>query len=47
MGMVIAGLVSNTHSAFVAGRQILDGPFILNEVLDWCKRKEVEEDVFK
>ncbi|GKC07545.1 RNA-directed DNA polymerase, eukaryota [Tanacetum coccineum] len=34
------GLVSNTQSAFVAGRQILDGPFILNEVLDWCKRKK-------
>ncbi|GJZ73753.1 RNA-directed DNA polymerase, eukaryota [Tanacetum coccineum] len=34
LAMVIAGLVSNTQSAFVAGRQILDGPFILNEVLD-------------
>ncbi|GJZ06506.1 hypothetical protein Tco_0540299 [Tanacetum coccineum] len=31
LAMVIAGLVSNTQSAFVAGRQILDGPFILNE----------------
>ena len=32
--MVIAGLVSDTQSAFVADRQILDGSFILNEVLD-------------
>ncbi|GJU95377.1 RNA-directed DNA polymerase, eukaryota [Tanacetum coccineum] len=45
--MVIAGLVSNTQSAFVAGRQILDGPFILNEVLDWCKRKKKKALFFK
>ncbi|GJW83515.1 RNA-directed DNA polymerase, eukaryota [Tanacetum coccineum] len=44
--MVIAGLVSNTQSAFVAGRQILDGPFILNEVLDWCKRKKKKKALF-
>ncbi|GJY43733.1 RNA-directed DNA polymerase, eukaryota [Tanacetum coccineum] len=41
------GLVSNTQSAFVAGRQILDGPFILNEVLDWCKRKKKKALFFK
>ncbi|GJY55904.1 RNA-directed DNA polymerase, eukaryota [Tanacetum coccineum] len=45
--MVIAGLVSNTQSAFVAERQILDGPFILNEVLDWCKRKKKKALFFK
>ncbi|GKB15420.1 RNA-directed DNA polymerase, eukaryota [Tanacetum coccineum] len=45
--MVIAGLVSNTQSAFVAGRQILDGPFILNEVIDWCKRKKKKALFFK
>ncbi|GJT91160.1 RNA-directed DNA polymerase, eukaryota [Tanacetum coccineum] len=43
----IEGLVSNTQSAFVAGRQILDGPFILNEVLDWCKRKKKKALFFK
>ncbi|GKA18960.1 RNA-directed DNA polymerase, eukaryota [Tanacetum coccineum] len=47
LAMVIAGLVSNTQSAFVAGRQILDGPFILNEVLDWCKRKKKKALFFK
>nr|GFC84607.1 RNA-directed DNA polymerase, eukaryota [Tanacetum cinerariifolium] len=35
---VIRDLVSDTQSAFVAGRQILDGPFILDEILKWCKR---------
>nr|GEW54986.1 RNA-directed DNA polymerase, eukaryota [Tanacetum cinerariifolium] len=39
LALVIADIVSDTHSAFVAERQILDGPFILNEVLHWCKRK--------
>nr|GFB68109.1 RNA-directed DNA polymerase, eukaryota, reverse transcriptase zinc-binding domain protein [Tanacetum cinerariifolium] len=39
LAMVIDDIVSDTQSAFVAKRQILDGPFILNEVLQWCKRK--------
>nr|GFB72253.1 RNA-directed DNA polymerase, eukaryota, reverse transcriptase zinc-binding domain protein [Tanacetum cinerariifolium] len=37
---VILDLVSDTQSAFVSGRQILDGPFILDEILNWCKRKK-------
>nr|GEV32706.1 RNA-directed DNA polymerase, eukaryota [Tanacetum cinerariifolium] len=53
LAMVIADIVFDTHSAFIAERQILDGPFILNEVLHWCKRKNkkpiraVEEGLFK
>nr|GFA34566.1 RNA-directed DNA polymerase, eukaryota [Tanacetum cinerariifolium] len=34
LAMVISDLVSNTQSAFVASRQILDGPLILNEAYD-------------
>nr|GEV55295.1 RNA-directed DNA polymerase, eukaryota [Tanacetum cinerariifolium] len=34
LATVISDLVSNTQSAFVANRQILDGPFILNEAYD-------------
>nr|GEZ02219.1 RNA-directed DNA polymerase, eukaryota [Tanacetum cinerariifolium] len=34
-------------SAFIAERQILDGPFILNEVLHWCKRKNKKAMFFK
>nr|GEV07030.1 RNA-directed DNA polymerase, eukaryota [Tanacetum cinerariifolium] len=44
LATVVSDLVSDTQSAFVANRQILDGPFILNEVLqafgfgpNWCK----------
>ncbi|GKD51167.1 hypothetical protein Tco_1280143 [Tanacetum coccineum] len=37
---VIGDLVNEVQSAFVAERQILDGPFILNEVLQWCRRKK-------
>nr|GEU46976.1 putative RNA-directed DNA polymerase, eukaryota, reverse transcriptase zinc-binding domain protein [Tanacetum cinerariifolium] len=47
LAMVISDLVSNTQSAFFMNRQILDGPFILNEVLTWCKRKKKQALVFK
>nr|GEW05695.1 RNA-directed DNA polymerase, eukaryota [Tanacetum cinerariifolium] len=32
---------------FVANRQILDGPFILNELLSWCKFKKLNWMIFK
>ncbi|GJT66397.1 RNA-directed DNA polymerase, eukaryota [Tanacetum coccineum] len=44
---VISDLVSDSQSAFVANRQILDGPFILNELLAWCKRKKKQAMIFK
>nr|GEV41168.1 RNA-directed DNA polymerase, eukaryota [Tanacetum cinerariifolium] len=47
LSMVISDLVSNTQSAFVKNRQILDGPFILNEALAWCKRKKKQALIFK
>ncbi|GJS28073.1 RNA-directed DNA polymerase, eukaryota [Tanacetum coccineum] len=47
LAMVIESIVSDTQSAFVAKRQILDGPFILNEVLHWCKRKNKKVMFFK
>nr|GEY52774.1 RNA-directed DNA polymerase, eukaryota [Tanacetum cinerariifolium] len=47
LAVVIADIVSDTQSAFIAERQILDGPFILNEVLHWCKRKNKKAMFFK
>ncbi|GJX96249.1 RNA-directed DNA polymerase, eukaryota, partial [Tanacetum coccineum] len=47
LSYVIADLVSDVQSAFVSNRQILDGPFILNELLSWCKYKNSKALIFK
>ncbi|GJR85045.1 RNA-directed DNA polymerase, eukaryota [Tanacetum coccineum] len=44
---VISILVSNVQSAFVKDRQILDCPFIINEIISWCKRKKKQAMLFK
>nr|GEV57526.1 RNA-directed DNA polymerase, eukaryota [Tanacetum cinerariifolium] len=47
LSMVISDLVSDVQSAFVSNRQILDGPFILNELLSWCKNYKTKAMLFK
>nr|GEW19669.1 RNA-directed DNA polymerase, eukaryota, reverse transcriptase zinc-binding domain protein [Tanacetum cinerariifolium] len=44
---VLGGLVNEIQSAFVADRQILDGLFILNEIVQWCKKRNKQAMVFK
>ncbi|GKA18638.1 RNA-directed DNA polymerase, eukaryota [Tanacetum coccineum] len=44
---VLGNLVSEVQSAFVDNRQILDGPFILNELIHWYKRKNKQSMIFK
>nr|GEV09801.1 RNA-directed DNA polymerase, eukaryota [Tanacetum cinerariifolium] len=44
---VLGDIVNEVQSAFVADRHILDGPFILNEVIQWCKSKKKQSLVFK
>ncbi|GKC69453.1 RNA-directed DNA polymerase, eukaryota, partial [Tanacetum coccineum] len=44
---VLGNIVSEVQSAFIAGRQILDEPFILNEVLHWCSKKKKKSLIFK
>ncbi|GKB46521.1 RNA-directed DNA polymerase, eukaryota [Tanacetum coccineum] len=44
---VLGDIVSEMQSAFIADRQILDGPFILNKVLQWCKVKQKHALIFK
>ncbi|GJX29691.1 hypothetical protein Tco_0237770 [Tanacetum coccineum] len=45
--VVLEDLVSDVQSAFVAKRQILDGPFILKELFQWCKMKKKHTMIFK
>nr|GEW11549.1 RNA-directed DNA polymerase, eukaryota [Tanacetum cinerariifolium] len=47
LATVILDLIFDIQLAFVASRQILDGPFILNELLAWCKRKRKQAMIFK
>ncbi|GJV16132.1 RNA-directed DNA polymerase, eukaryota, reverse transcriptase zinc-binding domain protein [Tanacetum coccineum] len=44
---VLWDIVNEVQSDFIAERQILDGPFILNEVLQWCKIKKNQSLIFK
>ncbi|GJU60440.1 RNA-directed DNA polymerase, eukaryota, reverse transcriptase zinc-binding domain protein [Tanacetum coccineum] len=45
--VVLRDVVNEVQSAFVANRQILDGPFILNEIFQWCKKKKKQMRIFK
>ncbi|GKE24074.1 RNA-directed DNA polymerase, eukaryota, reverse transcriptase zinc-binding domain protein, partial [Tanacetum coccineum] len=44
---VLGDIVNEVQSAFISERQILDGPFILNEVIQWCKTKKKQSLIFK
>ncbi|GKC01800.1 RNA-directed DNA polymerase, eukaryota, reverse transcriptase zinc-binding domain protein [Tanacetum coccineum] len=45
--VVLGDIVNEVQSAFVADRQILDDPFILNELFQWCKSKKKQSLIFK
>ncbi|GKC42081.1 RNA-directed DNA polymerase, eukaryota [Tanacetum coccineum] len=47
LSLVIDGIISQEQSTFIKGRQIMDGPLILNEVISWCKSKKVQALLFK
>ncbi|GJY63088.1 putative RNA-directed DNA polymerase, eukaryota, reverse transcriptase zinc-binding domain protein [Tanacetum coccineum] len=40
LSKVIDKLVSQEQSTFIAGRQILDGPIVLSELMSWYKKKK-------
>ncbi|GJR25846.1 RNA-directed DNA polymerase, eukaryota, reverse transcriptase zinc-binding domain protein [Tanacetum coccineum] len=42
-----SNIVSPEQSAFIAGRQILDGPLMLSECIDWYKKKSKNLMIFK
>ncbi|GJZ14187.1 RNA-directed DNA polymerase, eukaryota, reverse transcriptase zinc-binding domain protein [Tanacetum coccineum] len=45
--VVLGDLVNEIQSTFVADKQILDGPFILNELVQWYKKKKKQSIIFK
>ncbi|GJX88544.1 RNA-directed DNA polymerase, eukaryota [Tanacetum coccineum] len=47
LSLVIFDLISDVQTAFLLNRQILDGPFIINELLSWCKHKKQQAMMFK
>nr|GEX14572.1 RNA-directed DNA polymerase, eukaryota [Tanacetum cinerariifolium] len=44
---VLDDIVDEIQSTFVTDRQILDSPFILNEIVHWCKNKKKQSMIFK
>ncbi|GJW79512.1 RNA-directed DNA polymerase, eukaryota [Tanacetum coccineum] len=47
LSLVMSDLISDVQTAFVSNRQILDGPFILNELISWCKYHKTKAMIFK
>nr|GEV46715.1 RNA-directed DNA polymerase, eukaryota [Tanacetum cinerariifolium] len=47
LSSIIPALILGVQTAFLPNRQILDGPFIINELLSWCKHKKQQAMMFK
>ncbi|GJY86913.1 RNA-directed DNA polymerase, eukaryota [Tanacetum coccineum] len=47
LSVVMPDLISEVQTAFISNPQILDGPFILNEHISWCKYKKIKAMIFK
>ncbi|XP_071714472.1 uncharacterized protein [Rutidosis leptorrhynchoides] len=47
LAKVIDKIISPEQTAFIRGRQILDGPLILNEVIEWYKKNNKKMLLFK
>ncbi|GJV67471.1 putative RNA-directed DNA polymerase, eukaryota, reverse transcriptase zinc-binding domain protein [Tanacetum coccineum] len=47
LAKVMDKIVSQEQSAFISGRQILDGPLILSEMIDWYKKRKKKMLIFK
>ncbi|GJZ90403.1 RNA-directed DNA polymerase, eukaryota, reverse transcriptase zinc-binding domain protein [Tanacetum coccineum] len=47
LSKVIDSIISPEQSAFITRRQILDGPLILSETIDWYKKRKKKMMLFK
>nr|GEV47345.1 hypothetical protein [Tanacetum cinerariifolium] len=47
LSLVISDLISDVQTAFLPNIQILEGPFIINEILAQCKLKKKQAMIFK
>lgn len=47
LAKVIDSIVSPKQFAFIKGRQILNGPLMVNEILGWLKNRKMKSIVFK
>ncbi|GJS68656.1 putative RNA-directed DNA polymerase, eukaryota, reverse transcriptase zinc-binding domain protein [Tanacetum coccineum] len=47
LSRVIETVISSEQTAFVSQRQILDGPLMVNEIIDWYKRKKAKLMILK
>jgi hypothetical protein len=47
LAKVIGELIPNTQSAFIKGRQLVDGVLVVNEVIDYAKKSGKECVIFK
>nr|GEZ63008.1 RNA-directed DNA polymerase, eukaryota, reverse transcriptase zinc-binding domain protein [Tanacetum cinerariifolium] len=47
LSKVIDSTISPEQSAFISGRQILDGPLIFSEIIDWYKKRKKKLMLFK
>lgn len=44
---VTGSVVGEVQSAFIAGRNILDGPLMINELVMWLKKTNMEALILK
>lgn len=46
LSQVISSIVSESQTAYIKGRQIIDGPLIVNEIVSWAKKKRKKKILF-
>ncbi|KAK1436726.1 hypothetical protein QVD17_02508 [Tagetes erecta] len=44
---VLDTIISDTQSAFIKKRNIIDGPLVINEIISWAKKKKLKLFLFK